>query len=811
MNKYKVLKRDGVTTEDFNTSKIREAIKKAVKGSHSDEELNKRYNDSILDKIVENISYKVQYLMTYENKNPIPIEDIQDLVERELIKEGFADTAKAYILYRERRSNIRNTRDSITSTIKDILGKDSKEIDAKRENGNIDGNTAMGTMLQIGSSVSKNYYLENSMSKDIAKAHSEGYIHIHDLDFYQLTPTCCQIDFKKLAEGGFNTGHGFLREPNSISSYSMLSCIAIQSDQNDCHGGQSIPNFDYAMAEGVYKSFYKIYNQNLKKAIDFGMFAEYGCEIEETSKVMVSFPDEYNIYSYSSPLNKLIKIGDVINKIDGRQHTVIEFMLKHRDDIRGSGFKVLIDKENITGDICSIIKTTIEDVERDCYQAMEAFIHNLNTLHSRAGSQVPFSAINLGTDTTECGRMVTRNLLKALDAGLGHGETPIFPNVIFKVKDGVNFEEGTPNHDLLVYSYKVTGKRLYPNYEFLDAPFNLQYYKEGHPETEVATMGCRTRVMGNIYDPTREISHQRGNLSFTTINLPMLAIEAEKDEAKFYELLDKYLDLVKRQLLERFEYQRHLKVKNLPFLMGQGVWLDSEKLGPEDEVGDVLKHGSLSIGFIGLAETLTSLYGHHHGEGKEYWQKGYDIIKYMRDYCDKVSQELKMNFTLLATPSEGLCGTALKKCRAKYGIIEGVTDKDYLTNSNHIPVSFDISAAEKIRLEAPFHDLTNAGHIAYVEIDGDAASNPKAIEAIVKFMHDNNIGYGAINHPVDRDPVCGYTGVIGDKCPNCGREEGDVPFERIRRITGYLVGTLDRFNDAKRAEEADRVKHGFRF
>ena len=418
----------------------------------------------------------------------------------------------------------------------------------------------------------------------------------------------------------------------------------------------------------------------------------------------------------------------------------------------------------------------------------------------------------MGTDTSNAGRMVIKNLLLAMEAGLGHGETCIFPIVIFKVKEGVNYNPEDPNYDLLQLSYRVTGKRLFPNYVFLDSPFNLQYYKPGHPETEVAQMGCRTRVIGNVYDPTREISHSRGNLSFTTINLPMLAIEANHDEKKFYELLDKYLELVKKQLLERFEIQSHLKVKNLPFLMGQGVWLDSEKLGPEDEVGEVLKHGSLSIGFVGLAEALVALYGHHHGEGQEYWDKGYAIVKHMREYTDKVASETHLNFSVLATPAEGLCGSALRKCRAKYGVIEGVTDRDYFTNSNHIPVYYNITAYDKIRLEAPFHELTNAGHIAYIEIDGDAASNVKAIEAIVKCMHDQGVGYGAINHPVDRDPVCGYTGVIGDTCPYCGRKEEDgIKFDRIRRVTGYLSGTLDTFNDAKKAEEKDRVKHGARF
>ena len=457
-----------------------------------------------------------------------------------------------------------------------------------------------------------------------------------------------------------------------------------------------------------------------------------------------------------------------------------------------------------------IIEDSVKDTERACYQAMEGLVHNLNTLHSRAGAQVPFSSINLGTDTSNAGRMVTKNLLLAMEAGLGNGETAIFPIVIFKVKDGVNYKFSDPNHDLLQLSYRVTAKRLFPNYIFEDATFNKQYYKPGHPETEVACMGCRTRVMGNVYDPEREVAYGRGNLSFTTINLPMLALTADGNEDKFYELLDKYLELSKKQLLERFEIQAKHKVKNMSFLMGQGVWIDSDKLSPEDEIREVIKHGTMSIGFIGLAETLVALYGHHHGEGKEYWDKGYAIIKHIREYTDKISQEYKLNFSTFATPAEGYSGKSLKQCRNKFGIIKGVTDREYFTNSMHIPVYFDILAEEKIKLEAPFHELCNGGHICYIELDGDTTKNVGAIEAVVKCMHDNNIGYGAINHPVDRDPVCGYTGVINDECPCCHRKESEdgIKIERIRRITGYLVGSLDRWNDAKRAEEKDRVKHG---
>ena len=525
------------------------------------------------------------------------------------------------------------------------------------------------------------------------------------------------------------------------------------------------------MAPGIYKTFKKTLRDNLNKYLDYSTDSD-----------------------------------DIKEDIESRIESIINMDYDDLDKL------LLSVNYNSTDSILQsnkIIQNSIKDTEKQCYQAMEGIVHNLNTLNSRAGAQTPFSSINLGTDTSNAGRMVTKNLLLALEAGLGNGETSIFPIVIFKVKEGVNYFPEDPNYDLLQLSYRVTAKRLFPNYVFLDSSFNLQYYKPGHPETEIATMGCRTRVMGNVYDPTREISYGRGNLSFTTINLPMLALMAEGDEKEFYRLLDKYLELCKKQLLERFEIQAKRKVKNMKFLMGQGVWIDSDKLKPDDEIREVIKHGTMSIGFIGLAETLVALYGHHHGEGKEYWDKGYAIIKHMRDYTDRISNEMKLNFGVIATPSEGYAGKSLEQCRKKFGIIKGVTDREYFTNSNHIPVYFDITAEKKIKLEAPFHELCNAGHICYVELDGDLTKNIKAIETIVKCMHDNNIGYGSINHPVDRDPVCGYTGVINDECPNCHRKESDgQSFERIRRITGYLVGTLDRWNDAKRAEEHDRVKHG---
>lgn len=785
MDKIKVVKRNG-SIVDFDKTKIFNAIKKAVEASHADSE---KFDASICNKLTNAITIMSKQKCESGNTDLINVEDIQDIVERTLIKYEYADTAKEYILYRHKRNEIRNTRDSISKSISELLNREANSSDLKRDNGNIDGDSPMGTMLQIGSNVSKNYYLNNMISKDVAKAHTDGFIYIHDLDFYALTLTCCQIDCLKLFKGGFNTGHGHLREPNSIGSYATLAAIAIQSNQNDQHGGQAIPNFDYAMAPGIYKTFRKVWKKNVRYDIQRGLLNK----------------DDFTLHIDNNNQYNYVRLENMFDDDDDLIESVLDNRIK---EYRYDNFNKVGDC--LSDDIKKLIDITRDETENACYQAMEGLVHNLNTLHSRAGAQVPFSSINLGTDTSNAGRMVTKNLLLAMEAGLGNGETAIFPIVIFKVKDGVNYKFSDPNHDLLQLSYKVTAKRLFPNYVFEDATFNKQYYKPGHPETEVACMGCRTRVMGNVYDPEREVAYGRGNLSFTTINLPMLALTADGNEDKFYELLDKYLELSKKQLLERFEIQAKRKVKNMSFLMGQGVWIDSDKLGLEDEIREVIKHGTMSIGFIGLAETLVALYGHHHGEGKEYWDKGYAIIKHIREYTDKISQEYKLNFSTFATPAEGYSGKSLKQCRNKFGIIKGVTDREYFTNSMHIPVYFDISAEEKIKLEAPFHELCNGGHICYIELDGDTTKNVGAIEAVVKCMHDNNIGYGAINHPVDRDPVCGYTGVINDECPCCHRKESEdgIKIERIRRITGYLVGSLDRWNDAKRAEEKDRVKHG---
>jgi len=645
---------------------------------------------------------------------PPQIEQIQDEVESQLMQMGFDNAAKKYILYRASRTRVREMNTRLMKVFDELTHADATASDMKRSNANIDGDTPMGTMLQYGSEAAKDYYDKYLLTPEQSRAHREGWIHIHDFDFYALTTTCCQIDLLKLFKGGFSTGHGFLREPNDIQSYSALACIAIQSNQNDQHGGQSIVNFDYGLAPGVAKTYKKQYAVNIFKSLEL-LAPEAGVTLQQ--------------------------VKDTLRAIEAEQG--LRPQLATDMDYLRAETEALTPL--VSGDIAKkaqafALKETEKETEKATYQAMEALIHNLNTMHSRAGAQTPFSSINYGTDISPEGRMVMRNVLLATDAGLGHGETPIFPIQIFRVKEGVNYNPGDPNYDLFQLSCKVSAKRLFPNFSFIDSPFNLQYYKPGHPETEVSYMGCRTRVMGNVYDPSQEIANGRGNLSFTSINLPRLAIESHGDEALFYEKLKDMMELVIGQLDDRFAIQSKKRVYNFPFLMGQGVWLDSEKLGPSDEVGEVLKHGTLSIGFIGLAETLISLYGHHHGESDAMQEKGLAIVQYMRQYLDARSERTHMNYSLLATPAEGLSGRFVRMDKKRYGLIPGVTDKDYYTNSFHIPVYYNISAYEKIRKEAPYHALTNAGHISYVELDGDTANNLEAFESIVRCMHDCGIG-----------------------------------------------------------------------
>ena len=763
-----IVKRDGRKVK-FERAKIASAIAKALKAAKIS---NVKQAESLAEQVEK--SFAPDYVPT--------VEEVQDKVEAVLIENGLVRTAKEYILYRAERTRIRESNTRLIRTLDELTFKEARENDVKRENANIDGDTAMGTMLKYGSESAKQFYEMCVLNPRHSEMHKSGDIHIHDLDFLTLTTTCCQIDLDRLFTGGFSTGHGFLREPNHIASYASLACIAVQSNQNDQHGGQSIPNFDYDLAPGVAKTYAKNYRDNLGRALELlsgdRAAADIAISVFEQLKAQNLTPILDNNNGYAEKEAELLGANfkpDVVKKAQ-------EFALER----------------------------ALPETERATYQAMEALVHNLNTMHSRAGAQIPFSSINYGTDTSSEGRMLVKNLLKATESGLGNGETPIFPIQIFKVKEGVNYNPGDPNYDLFMLSCECSAKRLFPNFSFIDAPFNLQYYVPGRKETEIAYMGCRTRVIGNTYDPSNEIVTGRGNLSFTSVNLPRLAIKSKGNVELFFEQLDRVIDVVIDQLLERFAIQAKKKVKNYPFLMGQGVWLGSEKLGPEDTVGEVLKQGTLTCGFIGLADCLKSLIGKHHGESEEAQNLGLEIVGHMRKRMDEATEKTGLNFSLIATPAEGLSGRFVRIDAKKYGKIPGITDRDYYTNSFHVPVYYKISAFDKIRLEAPYHALTNGGHISYVELDGDTVNNVEAFMKVIRYMKECNIGYGSINHPVDRDPYCGYTGVIGDTCPKCGRKEtdGDFGFERIRRITGYLVGTLERFNNAKAAEERDRVKHG---
>lgn len=750
----KIVKRDGKIV-DFDPEKITEAIAKAGLVT---EEFKRDRAKQISEKVLKRAEEEI----TQRTPN---VEQIQDIAERVLMESAFKKTAKEYITYRQERNRIREAKSNLMSIYKTIAIADAADdSDVKRSNANVDGNSAMGKMLQFGAEGAKIFAKTILMRPEYAKAHDSGDIHIHDLDFYATgTLTCCQTDPLRLfADGGFNTGHGHLRTPNSIGSYGALAAIILQANQNEQHGGQSIPNFDYAMAPGVNKTFHKALKRSIKEYEKF-----VGKNLKVTIPEDLAYGDEAGL--------KKLKIP------------------------------------------AEVIENANEETERQTYQAMEGFIHNLNTMHSRAGAQVPFTSINFGTDTTSAGRLVIRALLDATDAGLGHGETPIFPISIFKVKEGINYNPEDPNYDLFKRSMEVSAKRLFPNFVFIDAPFNLKSYKPGDYRTEIATMGCRTRVFGSIFPESDGISTGRGNLSFTTINLVRLGIKhgialgerKEADWSGFYKDLDEKMDLVAGELLERYEFQANQHVRNFPFLMGEGNWFGSEKLKMSDTLRDVIKHGTLSIGFIGLAECLVAMTGKHHGEDETSRELGLDIISHMRERCDEYSKKYKLNFTLLATPAEGLAGRFTKIDRKEYGEIKNINDRDYYTNSFHVPVYYPIGAFEKIEIEAPYHALCNAGHITYIELDGDPTQNIEAFEAVIRKMKECGIGYGSVNHPVDRDPVCGYSGIIsGHRCPACGREEDDVPFERLRRITGYLVGTLDRWNDGKKAEEHDRVKHG---
>lgn len=745
-----VVKRSGQRVS-FNDAKIALAVKKGFDSVY--EEYDEKNVYKVKEKVLDQIRKE------YKDRKTIGVEDVSDVIEEVLKKLKYNEVYESFKNYRERRDASREAfvvkqQHKFVKAIESLGLKSAGEENAKRENANVDGDGPMGTMLHFGSTVSREFAKAYLMDTKYSRAHDEGAIHIHDLDFWAMgTTTCMQIDLNKLFKNGFSTGHGYLRTPNSIGSYSALAAIAIQANQNEQHGGQSIPAFDYYMAPGVLKTFKKEFKQAIYNYLEFEGFKE-----------LINFN----------------KVTDIIDKLDS-----IEIDLGLFDEF--------ISKSTRLREIFeSAYENAMKRTDRATYQAMEAFIHNLNTMHSRAGAQVPFSSINFGTDTSPEGRMVIKNYLLATESGLGHGETPIFPISIFKVKEGINYFKEDKNYDLFRLACRVSAKRLFPNFSFIDAPYNKKYYVEGDYNTEVGYMGCRTRVLANVCGPS--VTPGRGNLSFTSINLPRLGIKhgialGERDKADmkaFYKELDETMDLVKGQLLQRFECQCSKSRANFKFLLGSGVWLNSEKMDSTTKLRTVLKHGTLSIGFIGLAETLKALIGEHHGESEKAQKLGLEIIGHMRKKCDEYSEEYNLNFTCLATPAEGLSGRFVAIDRSIYGKIKGITDRDYYTNSFHVPVYYKTSVQHKLEVEGKYHSLTNAGHISYIELDGDTVNNVDAFETVVRIMHDTGVGYGAINHPVDRDPVCGYVGVIKDVCPGCGRHENEgIEMEKISCLDCY--------------------------
>ena len=751
MNLKTVTKRSGHTVA-YN----REKIFNAIAGANVDG--GNKMTDKDIDEVTSQVEWDIQ------DRENVSVEEIQDIVEQELMKYDFYDVAKKYITYRQKHAERRAAQKHLMNSYRDIFFADSVDVDLKRDNANINTDASMGIMLKLGAEGSKHFVDNYVLTDEFREADKENWIHIHDKDFSLITFNCCQIDLLKLFHGGFSTGHGFLREPNSIRAYASLACIAIQSNQNDMFGGQSINAFDYAMAEGVRKSFRKAVIDEAYKALRYQLAQDIGSESEfkqEFKKAM-----KFDSCRYTESMED-----------EGAQRSVEAIKTAVATLLTEVYHKELADLDRI---VSVIYQLACEDVVEETHQAMEALIHNFNTLHSRAGAQVPFSSINYGMDTSPEGRLAVREVLNAIWAGLGNGETPIFPISVFQLKAGVNYNPEDPNYDLFLQACKTSAKRLFPNFVNIDAPYNLQYYKPGDYNSVVATMGCRTRVMSNINGP--EESGSRGNFAFTTINLPKLALESKGDMDKFWQLFDKYIQISHDYLLERLHVIEQKHVYNYPFLMGQGVWMDSDKLSNDDSIKDVLKHASYSIGFCGLAECLKALTGKHHGESAEAQELGLKIVGHLRAATDKYTEDEHMNWSTFGTPAESTAGQFQRSNRKKYGVIEGVTDRDYMTNSSHVPVYYPIKAIDKIRIEAPYHALENAGHIAYIEMDGDPTKNVKAFENVVRAMHDADMGYFSINHPVDRDPVCGYTGIIENECPHCHRKEVGTGRFTIKRM-----------------------------
>lgn len=793
LNEICIIKRDG-KRENFSAAKITNAIGKAFVASGLE------HQEAMIDEITQRV-------IEHFAEPTITVEAIQDLVETELMKVQ-PEVAKKYIIYRQWRNTERDRKTQIKHIMDGIVAIDKNDINLS--NANMSSHTPAGQMMTFASEITKDYTYKYLLPKKYAEAHQLGDIHIHDLDYYPTkTTTCIQYDLDDLFERGFHTKNGSIRTPQSIQSYATLATIIFQTNQNEQHGGQAIPAFDFFMAKGVLKSY--------QKAV--------------TS--ILSFFLEMKGYNVAE--------NDVQKTVNQQLTTIIpsaEIQKEFLTTLNKEGFNVNEDE------LKHILNKAYERTRKDTHQAMEGFIHNLNTMHSRGGNQVVFSSINYGTDTSAEGRMVIDELLKATIEGLGtRGEVPVFPIQIFKIKDGVSYSEAdyqramqnfdaaledkmtfeTPNFDLFLKACRTTAKALFPNFMFLDTPFNQnEKWDINDPKRykyELATMGCRTRVFENLNGEKTSLG--RGNLSFTTMNMPRLAIEARikaeniiesnNSDAIEQEACNLFLESVREmsrfiaeQLYTRYQYQRTALARQFPFMMGNNVWKGGGNLNPNDEVGDVLNQGTLGIGFIGGHNAMMALHGQGHGHSKKAWNTLYKAIEVMNQVAEEYKQKYHLNYSVLATPAEGLSGRFTRIDKRKYGIIPGVNDRDYYVNSFHVDVKEPISIVEKIKCEAPFHALTRGGHITYVELDGEAQKNVKAIAKIVKVMHDEGIGYGSINHPVDTCHNCGYKGVIYDKCPICRSEN----ILRMRRITGYLTGDLNSWNSAKRAEEHDRVKHG---
>ena len=863
----RIRKRDA-RVEDFSSSKLIKAISKCFDEVHNT-------NQALVYEIANSVQNKIS--------DNTAVETIQDLVERELVSRGMYDEAKAYIIYRHDRAKARDANTQLTKIFDDINKIESSELDLKRENANIDTNTSMGTMLKIGTEASKDYNLKYLIKPKFAMLHENGDFHIHDLDFYSITMNCLFIPLAKLLKSGFNTGHGTVREPQSIKTAANLACIVLQSNQNEMFGGQAFPTFDYDLAPYVGKSFVnhlreclndyfdsedteKDFKNILTKEITDKIYQKNKTILNESSKAELRellsvvpselFEKMYNralvktdketyqamealIHNFNTMHSRCLPADEIIVAADGDTNInklkVNDYVLSFNVNTQKYEYKkvkrvldngekelLLLVLENgqrlrctpdhklytskgyteaqyatdvLTKDGFSSIVFMKNDIAEEVYDIEVEDNHNFCVKDKNSdnfvvvhncGAQTPFSSINYGTDTSEEGRMIVKNVLLATQKGLGRSETPIFPVQIFKIKESVNLNPNSKNYDLFKLAIKTSAKRLFPNFTFCDSPYNAQYYKEGHPETEIAVMGCRTRVIGNVYDPEHQQVTGRGNFSFNTLNLPRLGILAKGDLKKFFTDLDNLIDDAIQQLKDRFDYIGNKHVYNYPFLMGQGIYLDSDKYGPNDTIREILKQSSISVGFCGLAECLVALTGKHHGESEESQELGLKIIKHIRKRMDEESKKTGLSWSCFATPAESTAGTFLRKDRKIFGVIPGVTDKDYYTNSFHVPVYYETSISHKIDVESPYHEICNAGSISYIELDGDPNKNLDAYEAIVRYAAKKNLQYFSINTQNDQCPVCGYLGIIGDECPHCGfREDSGVSVEHLKELGIY--------------------------